>query len=64
MCHAYPHHLHNHNDPKNNQIHNESQVSDALLKLQKLSEGTTARAGHIADFGELILFFFVKKIKK
>ncbi|KAB8254048.1 ribonuclease E inhibitor RraA/Dimethylmenaquinone methyltransferase [Aspergillus pseudonomiae] len=25
-------------------------VSDALLKLQKLPEGTTARAGHIADF--------------
>lgn len=29
------------------------QVSDALLKIQKLPPGTTARAGYLADFGTI-----------
>lgn len=34
----------------NSSVNHPTKVSDALLKIQKVPEGTTPRAGHLADF--------------
>ena len=41
-----------------------SQVSDALLKLQKLPSGQVARAGHLADIGGFLLFDMTNSVTK